>query len=256
MNALLQTERPKSPLPRPWGEQLFSRSLNHPLTTSQVILSVSGEPGVLFQRKHTRRDFPMEIPSGPVWVDRSGITGGKSLKRAPAFGPDRVIYAYPALHYPRWRAEFSILAQEFHAGAFGEGFTLTGVDEQTACIGDLIRVGSCRLQLSEPGNPDEWLYADRRKNIVDAARRENRIGWYYRIIEAGWVTAGDNVVLLKRPNPSWSVLRFSQIQGAADPTRKDLAELSTLEGLATDWQWAARKALKGLEQSLELFWGR
>jgi hypothetical protein len=29
-----------------------------------------------------------------------------------------------------------------------------------------------------------------------------------------------------------------------------------LEGLAKDWQWAARKALKGLEQSLELFWGR
>jgi hypothetical protein len=70
------------------------------------------------------------------------------------------------------------------------------------------------------------------------------------------VTAGDCAQLLKRQNPSWSVTRFSQILGAEDPTRKDLAELSTLEGLASEWQWAARKALKGVEQSLAVFWGR
>ena len=118
------------------------------------------------------------------------------------------------------------------------------------------RVGSCRLQLSEPGQPDEWRYASSRRNILEAAKRKNRTGWFYRVAEPGWVTAGDCAHLLKRPNPSWSVSRFSQILGAEDPTRKDLAELSTLEGLASEWQWAARKALKGVEQSLAVFWGR
>jgi MOSC domain-containing protein YiiM len=59
---------------------------------------------------------------------------------------------------------------------------------------ELIRVGSCRLQLSEPGQPDEWHYARPRKSIVEAAKRKNRTGWYYRIIDPGWVTAGDAVV--------------------------------------------------------------
>jgi MOSC domain-containing protein YiiM len=256
MNELLcQTERREAPPDFQPGGRLFGRSNDHLSTPCQVILSLSTETTILLQRKHAGRGVPKEVPSGPVWVDRSGIATGHVVKHAPAFGPDRAVYAYPALHYPKWRIEFPSLTHDFHAGAFGEGFTLTGMDEETAYIGDLVRVGSCHLQLSEPGHPDEWLYARPRKNIVDAAKRGNRTGWYYRIIEPGWVTAGDSVVLLKRPNPSWSVDRFSQILGAADPTRKDLAELSTLKGLATDWQWAARKALKGVEQSLELFWG-
>jgi MOSC domain-containing protein YiiM len=148
------------------------------------------------------------------------------------------------------------IANAFHAGGFGESFTLTGVDEETVCIGDIIRVGSCHLQLSEPGQPDQWPFASRCRIIVEAATRTSRTGWYYRIIKPGWVTAGDNVVLVKRPNPSWSVTRFSQILGARDPTRKELAELTTIEGLASDWQWAAGKALKGVEQSLALFRGR
>ncbi len=35
----------------------------------------------------------------------------------------------------------------------------------------------------------------------------------------------------------------------------ELAGVATLKGLAKEWQWAARKALKGVEQSLALFWG-
>jgi len=257
MNGLLyQAERPSRPSDcRPLGP-LHVRSTDHRVNACQVILSLSTSPVLLLKGKDPERGFPNEEPSGPVWVDRSGIASGRAVKRAPAFGPDRVVYAYPALHYPKWRTEFPLLAREFHAGAFGEGFTLTGLDEETACIGDLIRVGSCCLQLSEPGQPDEWRYASSRRNILEAAKRKNRTGWFYRVAEPGWVTAGDCAHLLKRPNPSWSVTRFSQILGAEDPTRKDLAELSTLEGLASEWQWAARKALKGVEQSLAVFWGR
>ena len=110
-------------------------------------------PVVMFQIKHARRGFPNEVPAGPVLVDGSGIAGGHPPKRPPNFGPDRVVYAYAARHYPKWRAEFPSLADAFHAGAFGESFTLTGADEESACIGDIIRVGSCHLQVSEPGQP-------------------------------------------------------------------------------------------------------
>jgi MOSC domain-containing protein YiiM len=247
MNELIyQPEPRKAPLHcRPDG-RLFGRSIDQQLTPCQVILSLSTEPVVLLEMKHAKRGFPNETPSGPVWVDRSGIAGGHWVKRAPNFGPDRVVYAYPARHYPKWRTEFPSLANAFHAGGFGESFTLTGVDEETVCIGDIIRVGSCHLQLSEPGQPNEWSYASRRRMVIEAAKQTNRTGWYYRIIEPGWVTAGDSVVLVKRPNPSWSVTRFSQILGAEGPSRKELTELTTLKGLASDWQWAAGKALKGV----------
>jgi MOSC domain-containing protein YiiM len=257
MNELIYQKEPRKALLhcRPEGQR-FGPSIDNQLTPCQVILSLSTEPVVLLQTKQVRRGFQNEVPSGPVWVDRSGIADGHRVKRASNFGPDQAVYAYPARHYPKWRAAFPSFANAFHAGAFGESFTLTAVDEETVCIGDIIRVGSCQLQLSEPGQPNQWLYASPRREIIEVAKRTNRTGWYYRISEPGWVTAGDSVVLVKRLNPSWSVSRFSQILGAEDPTRQELAELTTLKGLASDWQWAARKALKGFEQSLALFWGR
>ena len=130
MNELIcQTEPRKAPSHYRRVGGLFGRSLDQKLTPSQVILSLSTEPVVLFQIKRARRGFPNEVPSGPVLVDRSGIAGGHPTKRPPNFGPDRVVYAYPARHYPKWRAEFPSLANAFHAGAFGESFTLTGADE-------------------------------------------------------------------------------------------------------------------------------
>ena len=226
---------------------MFERSFDQPLALSHVILSLSAEPTVFAQAKSGRRGFAEEIPSGPVWVDRAGIADGNVLKRAPSFGPDRAVYAYSALHYPKWRLEFPLFAKTFHAGAFGEGFTLTSLKEGAVCIGDVIQVGSCQLQLSEPGHPDQWTSSGSRKKIVAAAIRTVRTGWYYRVLEAGWVTAGDRACLLQRPNPSWSVSRCSQVLAREDPTRQDLTELSTLTGLASEWKWAARKALNNLE---------
>src|SRR5580692_114343 len=140
MNGLFyQAERPNRPSDcRPVGP-LHACSTDHRVNACQVILSLSTSPVLLLKSKNPERGFPNEVPSGPVWVDRSGIASGRAVKRAPAFGPDRIVYAYPALHYPKWRTEFPLLAREFHAGAFGEGFTLTGLDEETACIGGLIR---------------------------------------------------------------------------------------------------------------------
>jgi hypothetical protein len=102
MNELIcQTEPRKAPSHYRRVGGLFGRSLDQKLTPSQVILSLSTEPVVLFQIKRARRGFPNEVPSGPVLVDRSGIAGGHPTKRPPIFGPDRVVYAYPARHYPK-----------------------------------------------------------------------------------------------------------------------------------------------------------
>src|SRR5271165_4258355 len=178
MNELIyQPEHRKAFLRCLPGGRQFGPSIDHRLTPCQVILSLSTEPVVLLEMKDAKRSFPNEASSGPVWVDRSGIAGGHPAKRPPNFGPDRVVYAYPALHYPKWRAEFPSLAVAFHAGVFGESFTLTGVNEETVCIGDIIRVGSCHLQLSEPGQPNQWPYASRPLKIAWSSAIRIFIGW-------------------------------------------------------------------------------
>ena len=84
MNGLLyQAERPSRPSDcRPVGP-LHARSTDHRVNACQVILSLSTSPVLLLKGKDPERGFPNEVPSGPVWVDRSGIASGRAVKRAP-----------------------------------------------------------------------------------------------------------------------------------------------------------------------------
>ena len=101
------------------------------------------------------------------------------------------------------------------------------MDEESVCIGDIVRLGSSRLQVSQPGQLDQLSFLrSAEKAFAVAARHTKRTGWYYRVLEPGWITAGDRAVLIKRLNPSWSVTRFNNIIGGKDPTRKEFAELT------------------------------
>ena len=101
------------------------------------------------------------------------------------------------------------------------------MDEDSVCIGDIVRLGSSRLQVSQPGQLDPLSFLrSAEKAFAVAARHTKRTGWYYRVLEPGSITAGDRAVLIKRLNPSWSVTRFNNIIAGKDPTRKEFAELT------------------------------
>ena len=67
-----------------------------------------------------------------------------------------------------------------------------------------------------------------------------RCGWYYRVIRAGLVQAGNEVRLLERPNPQWTVARFARLEASRAFSLHDWTELSRLEGLADNWRKKAQ----------------
>ena len=238
-------------------EDISGYVIDHDLSPCQVVLSVRADSPLSLQHKQAKRGFPEEIPSGPVWVDKFGLSSTRTRSLLGHADADKAVYAYSGTHYPRWRVQFSSLESLFHAGGFGENLTLAGMDEDSVCIGDIVRLGSSRLQVSQPVQLDQLSFLrSAEKAFAVAARHTKRTGWYYRVLEPGWITAGDRAVLIKRLNPSWSVTRFNNIIGGKDPTRKELAELTRLRGLASEWQWAAKKTLKGVEESFTFFWHR
>src|SRR5260370_16884079 len=126
MNELIYQKEPRKALShcRPEGQR-FGPSIDNQLTPCQVILSLSTGPVVLLQTKQVRRGFQNEVPSGPVWVDRSGIADGHRVKRASNFGPDQAVYAYPPPHYPHCPAPFPSLPNPFPPPPSPKSFTPT-----------------------------------------------------------------------------------------------------------------------------------
>ena len=181
---------------------------------------------------------------GRVAIGRLGLAGDAQADLTVHGGPEKAVYIYPDAHYARWRAELPEHAVLLRAGGFGENLTLSGLDEDTVCIGDVFDIGSARLQVTQFRQPCFKLalhFANR--SLPKAMLRSGRSGWYARVLHEGSVGRGDAVLLAARPNPAWSVSRLahSLLQHAATPD--ELVELSGTEGLATGWRRAASDAV-------------
>ena len=79
--------------------------------------------------------------------------------------------------------------------------------------------------------------------MIKALVRSGLSGWYLHVLTPGQVEAGASVALLDRPNPAWSIKRLNRLFGRRG-TREEVADLTTLKGLADDLRNSARSALE------------
>lgn len=147
----------------------------------------------------------------------------------------QAVLLYASAHYPLWRAELAL--PEIGPGGFGENFTLDGMSEETACVGDIYALGEARIQVTGPRYPC-WKIA-RRWNITDLTRRvaaTGRTGWYCRVIQEGLIEPGMPVLLAERSYPRWTMALINDFTHGHS---KDVAlarELTSCPQLEVWWQ--------------------
>lgn len=176
---------------------------------------------------------------GRVAVTALGIAGDEQADRVHHGGPDKAIHHYPADHYPLWREELGDHSLLDVAGAFGENLSTRGLRETGVCIGDLYRLGTAVVEVSQGRQPC-WKQGHRfgRPEVTARMVATRRAGWYYRVLESGWLAAGDTIDLLERPLPDWTVARVFGLLIAGDHKHDPaaVAALAALDVLAQPWR--------------------
>jgi len=215
-------------------------TLPHPLRALLIgSLAPLGKPGVesgIFKQPVSR----------PLIVRRDGLAGDAQGDRKHHGGPEKALHHYAFDHYARWRAERPQLAPCFaREGAFGENISTLGLTEADVCIGDIYRLGSALLQVSQARQPCWRL--NLRFGDDDMARRvqdSGRTGWYYRVLEEGRIAPGDGLRLVERPAEGWPLARILRILYHDSLNRDSLAGLATLPHLTPSWRRLARQRLE------------
>ena len=219
---------------------------DHPIP---MIRSVQVGPVVPLGPDGVLSGFRKGTVGGRVTVGRLGLDGDAQADLTVHGGLDKAVYVYPGVHYARWCDALPEHAALLRAGGFGENLTVSGLDEDTTCIGDVLDIGSVRLQVTQFRQPCFKLalyFGDRR--LPQAMVRSGRSGWYARVVREGSLGHGDAIVLAARPNPAWSVRRLAQSVLHRAATPDELAELSSMEGLAEGLRRAALEAVTGHSQ--------
>lgn len=191
-----------------------------------------------------------EQRTGKVFLRQTGLTEDEVADTKAHGGPEKALFAYPLQHYAFWKKELS--SEEIDAGAMGENLVLTDVDEFTTCIGDKYKFGDAIIQVSQPRQPC-WKPARRFKVLDLALRIQNSgfTGWYYRVLQEGDVEANQELILLERPFPQWTIAACNEVMHVRKDDLTAAYQLATCELLAVNWKRTLHKRLRGKESSLE-----
>lgn len=181
-----------------------------------------------------------------VNVTRTGLTGDEQGDKRHHGGPEKAVHHYAFDHYAVWKAEAPELAEVLgKEGAFGENISTEGLTEADVCIGDIYRLGTALVEVSQARQPC-WRLNERFGNAAMARRVQDtgRTGWYYRVLEEGQVGPGDTLDLLDRPAAEWPLGRILHVLYRDTLNTDELAQLAELSPLTEPWRSLARHRLE------------
>ena len=207
------------------------------LVSIQVSLpKVYGRPGADdWMDQPWQTGFYKEPVHGPRWLAQTNLAGDGQADLINHGGSDKAVLAYASAHYPGWREQLD--RPDLPHGAFGENFTVDGLTEDTVSIGDVYRLGTALVQVSQPRQPC-WKLARRWriKELPALVEHTGRTGWYLRVLEEGEVSPGQPLTLQDRPYPAWTVSRATRTMRNRTHDRAAASDLAGIEELAASWR--------------------
>ncbi|WP_347548909.1 MOSC domain-containing protein [Pseudalkalibacillus hwajinpoensis] len=179
-----------------------------------------------------------------VYVSSVQVEGDAQSDLVHHGGPEKAICVYSSDHYSFWEEK---LRRQLVPGAFGENFTISGLDENEARIGDVYRIGEITVQVSLPRQP---CYKLAKKFEIDNMHlfvMENGYsGYYLRVLEEGYVKEGDDVRIENRPTHDVTVSLINRLTYHDRSDYKGLEQAMLATELSESWYNKLRKQLDAL----------
>ena len=179
---------------------------------------------------------------GKIMLRLRGLDGDMQTDVEVHGGFERAVLVYSWDNYSIWRQELS--RDDLAYGEFGENFTVEGMVDGDVHIGDLFNVGGAVVEITHGRIPCHKLairFGD--PGFPKLFLKSLRTGFFLRVLEEGYVGAGDTFRRLAVGPERITVKEaVDLLHGTAvDPDR--LAALAGISALALSWRKRAENKL-------------
>lgn len=148
--------------------------------------------------------------TAPLLLMSTDVVNDTVIDRKHHGGTSKACYLFSADVYAYWKDLYPTL--EWNWGMFGENLTVQGLNEATIRIGDIYKIGTAIVQVSQPREPCYKLgirFGNQQilKQFID----HNRPGTYVRILQEGTVKTGDIFTLVEQSKNELTVQDFYKL---------------------------------------------
>jgi MOSC domain-containing protein YiiM len=174
----------------------------------RVISTNIGEPTKIFWNgSHTNTGIFKYPVDTAINLDFEHVTNDTIADRRVHGGIHKACYLFSADQYPYWKKKYPHLNWDW--GMFGENLTVEGLDEATLRIGNIYKLGSTLVQVSQPREPCYKLgIRFENQGILKEFIAHEHPGAYLRLLETGLVQKGDVLELIEESNNALTIQQY------------------------------------------------
>jgi ferredoxin-NADP reductase/MOSC domain-containing protein YiiM len=203
--------------------------------TRLVSLNV-GLPREVTWNGRTVRTAIWKLPvEGRRMVRKLNIDGDGQADLAGHGGEQRAVFVYQMESYQYW--ERFLGRNDFTVGQFGENFTVEGLADNEACIGDRYRIGDAIFEVTQPRvtcyRVGIRMNEPRMPALLVAHRRP---GFYFRVLQEGEVGAGDEIVRIADGPEKITVAEMDALLYLPEHSREEIERALRVPALSKGWQ--------------------
>ncbi|MDO6492632.1 MULTISPECIES: MOSC domain-containing protein [unclassified Cellulophaga] len=157
----------------------------------------------------------------PLQLLSTDVINDTVIDRKHHGGIDKACYLFSADVYDYWKNIYPNL--DWNWGMFGENLSVEGLDETTLRIGDIYKIGTALVQVSQPREPCYKLgirFGNQQilKQFID----HNRPGTYIRILKEGSVQTGDVFKLIEQSTNKLTIQDFYKLLYAKEKNKETI----------------------------------
>jgi MOSC domain-containing protein YiiM len=145
--------------------------------------------------------------SEPLFLNKVDVAKDTIINRINHGGTNKACYLFSKDQYPYWKNLYPEL--DWNWGMFGENLTVEGMEDEVMRIGDIYKVGSTLVQVSQPREPCYKLgIRFGSQKILKQYIEHGQPGTYVRVLEEGYVKVGDEFQMVQQSKNSLTTRQF------------------------------------------------
>nr|WP_321266297.1 MOSC domain-containing protein [uncultured Sulfurimonas sp.] len=197
-----------------------------------------------FLQKYWESAFFKEVLNSKVFISKDGLNGDEVADKVHHGGVEKAVFANSYENYKEW-AEF-LNVDELPFGALGENLSISGLHESNVFLGDIHKIGSTTLQVSQPRKPC-FKIAKRwnNKKLTNEIYTTGLTGWYYRVLKEGEIIAGDEIFIQTNNENKISILDANIAFANPLEHKETLEKILLIDSIAPSYRTSIEKRILG-----------
>jgi len=174
----------------------------------QIISTNIGKPTTITWRgKSILTGIYKKPTQEPIYLGKEDVKGDIVSDRQVHGGEYKACYIFSSEQYPYWQDLYPNLDWDY--GMLGENLTISGLDEKHIHVGDIYKIGSALVQITQPREPCyKFGVKFGTQKVLKQFIEHGYAGTYLRVLKEGYVKKGDEFEIVEKALNSLTVYQF------------------------------------------------